>query len=422
MFKAKKRTLSALTVAAIVAAATLPANTLSVTSMVNTNPQSDNDNGIRTHMARRIIKDPGDGDPPSGSPVITSEERYINKYFQVDKSGATKHHIYLGDEKIGTLNNKQDLFFNIADHLGSSSIVTTATGTVAEVADYRPYGAPAFEQTFQATGNRYKFTGKELDPESTLQYFGARYLHNGYARFNAVDPILFEADQLGKLVSDPQALNTYAYSRNNPLNRKDPDGRFYQILTSALGIAAGGLWGAADAYHMTQYTLQRDLQRAGESSDRLMAKVGVGFVTGLTLGEATQPVMQRYAPNLMGRIEGAPLAVPVQNVSNIQPSLRTRIPNMRIEYKGSVVYRGEVNLEPTIQRIRAGQNYPYYNDGAVFRNDKNLLPKMGRGYYREYVHPTQSISEVGVQRIIVGKGGEWYYTPDHYKTFFPLNK
>ncbi|WP_407082811.1 ribonuclease domain-containing protein [Pseudomonas germanica] len=41
-------------------------------------------------------------------------------------------------------------------------------------------------------------------------------------------------------------------------------------------------------------------------------------------------------------------------------------------------------------------------------------------YYTEYVHPTPGIAGPGPQRIVVGKGGEMYYTADHYKTFIPI--
>lgn len=42
------------------------------------------------------------------------------------------------------------------------------------------------------------------------------------------------------------------------------------------------------------------------------------------------------------------------------------------------------------------------------------------GYYTEYVHPTPGILGPGPQRIVVGQGGEMYYTADHYKTFIPF--
>lgn len=45
----------------------------------------------------------------------------------------------------------------------------------------------------------------------------------------------------------------------------------------------------------------------------------------------------------------------------------------------------------------------------------------GPGYYNEFVHPTLGARGAGPQRIVRGRGGELYYTPDHYKTFIPLN-
>lgn len=70
-----------------------------------------------------------------------------------------------------------------------------------------------------------------------------------------------------------------------------------------------------------------------------------------------------------------------------------------------------------MDRIKAGEKYPHKNDGSTFRNRENLLPKKQDGYYKEYVHPTKGVEGPGLQRIITGKKGEFYYSPDHYKTF-----
>lgn len=82
---------------------------------------------------------------------------------------------------------------------------------------------------------------------------------------------------------------------------------------------------------------------------------------------------------------------------------------------------GLVNVRSTVERIRAGKGFPHRNDGAVFQNREGLLPKQSQGYYREYVHPTPGASGPGAQRVIQGRGGELYYSPDHYRTFIPLN-
>jgi filamentous hemagglutinin len=74
-----------------------------------------------------------------------------------------------------------------------------------------------------------------------------------------------------------------------------------------------------------------------------------------------------------------------------------------------------------MDRIDAGVKYPHKNDGTFFQNREGLLPPQGAQYYREYVVPTPGSSGVGPQRIIIGNGGELYYTPDHYKTFIPFS-
>jgi RHS repeat-associated protein len=72
-----------------------------------------------------------------------------------------------------------------------------------------------------ASRNGYKFTGKERDSESGLDYFGARHHASALGRFMSADPKLMTARHLGS----PQKWNKYAYVQNNPLMRVDPDGQ-----------------------------------------------------------------------------------------------------------------------------------------------------------------------------------------------------
>ena len=69
-----------------------------------------------------------------------------------------------------------------------------------------------------------RYTGKERDAESGLDYFGARYYGSSMGRFMSPDwsedplPIPYVD------VANPQSLNLYSYVANNPLSRTDPDG------------------------------------------------------------------------------------------------------------------------------------------------------------------------------------------------------
>lgn len=93
-----------------------------------------------------------------------------------------------------------------------------------------------------------------------------------------------------------------------------------------------------------------------------------------------------------------------------------------VDQKTGQVLQGTVDLGPTLDRIKSGGSFPHRNDGSIFQNRAGDLPRKPAGYYTEYVHPTPGVSGPGPQRIVVGKGGEMFYTADHYKTFIPINK
>jgi ribonuclease T1 len=71
----------------------------------------------------------------------------------------------------------------------------------------------------------------------------------------------------------------------------------------------------------------------------------------------------------------------------------------------------------TIALIRKGGPFAHAKDGAVFGNREGLLPKQQRGYYREYTVRTPGERTRGARRIVAGKGGELFYTDDHYSHF-----
>ena len=94
-----------------------------------------------------------------------------------------------------------------------------------------------------------------------------------------------------------------------------------------------------------------------------------------------------------------------------------RIENQTVRDFGRVVYRGTIDLQPTLDRIARGERNSHRNDGSTFGNRERRLPQKPSGYYTEYVHPTKGINGPGPQRVILGRNGEVWYTPDHYETF-----
>lgn len=98
----------------------------------------------------------------------------------------------------------------------------TQTGTITEDEDFYPRGGEV--PFLNSDSNHYKFTGKERDTETGLDYFGARYYGNWTGRFLTPDwaakPITVPYANFG----NPQSLNLYSNTKNNPTTFGDPDG------------------------------------------------------------------------------------------------------------------------------------------------------------------------------------------------------
>ncbi|MCC6262136.1 MAG: hypothetical protein IT169_01050 [Bryobacterales bacterium] len=129
------------------------------------------------------------------------------------------------------------------DHLGSTRLVTDAAGNVVSRHDYLPFG----EEIPAGMGGRtaamgyvanaaltQRFTGKERDAETGLDFFLARYMSSVQGRFTSPDKPF--ADQTP---FDPQSWNLYSYTRNNPLKYIDRTGEAIETLWDALNIGIG---------------------------------------------------------------------------------------------------------------------------------------------------------------------------------------
>lgn len=191
--------------------------------------------------------------------TANSETLYFNKMWTLHTDsgnniygGQTAKNIYLGETRIVTkLNSGRDpkyqeeyykQYYYHSDHLGSASLISDYKGEEYQRIEYTPYGEIWVEKTDPNTNLNflpYKFTAKEMDEETGLYYYGARYLDAKYSRWLSTDPALGEyipaagkgmADEAGKLPGVGGAfnsvnLNLYHYAGNNPVRYTDPDGK-----------------------------------------------------------------------------------------------------------------------------------------------------------------------------------------------------
>ena len=121
---------------------------------------------------------------------------------------------------------EKDLYFYHPDHLGSSSYVTDLNGKLYEHLQYFPFGESWVEQNSNVQRTPYLFTAKELDEETKLYYFGARYYDPRTSVWQSSDPVLgdYLNGQRNNGVYNSQNLGLYSYGLLNPLRVIDPDG------------------------------------------------------------------------------------------------------------------------------------------------------------------------------------------------------
>ena len=141
------------------------------------------------------------------------------------------------------------MYFYHPDPLGSSSYITDREGRIIQHTEYIAFGEVLFEEHSTSKTMPYLFNGKELDTETGLYYYGARYYDPRVSLWLNVDPLT------------EKTMTPYAYTNNNPINLIDPmgmeaektmdpptnskfKGQFYKDLTGVFIGRSDGGWDA----------------------------------------------------------------------------------------------------------------------------------------------------------------------------------
>ena len=111
--------------------------------------------------------------------------------------------------------NTEEIFFYHSDHLGSTSYITDAKANITQFDAYLPYGELLVDEHSSSEEMLYKFNGKELDEETGLYYYGARYMNPVTSLWYGVDPLAEKYHNVGG----------YVYCAENPIKYLDTDGR-----------------------------------------------------------------------------------------------------------------------------------------------------------------------------------------------------
>ena len=110
---------------------------------------------------------------------------------------------------------KEETFFYHSDHLGSTSYITDDKANITQYDAYLPYGELLVDEHSSSEDMPYKFNGKELDEDTGLYYYGARYMDPKISLWYESDPPSEEYEN----------VSTFIYCHGNPICLFDPDGQ-----------------------------------------------------------------------------------------------------------------------------------------------------------------------------------------------------
>lgn len=139
-------------------------------------------------------------------------------------------------------NTEAFVFYYHPDHLGSSSYISDANGEVCQHLEYFAFGETFLEEHSNTDSTPYLFNGKELDEETGLYYYGARYYSPREQVWSSVDPLALydpvkevehyiDGEHNGGVYYSSN-LNVYGYTYQNPIRYVDPNGKQTEVTNT----------------------------------------------------------------------------------------------------------------------------------------------------------------------------------------------
>jgi RHS repeat-associated protein len=287
----------------------------------------------------------------------------------------------------------------------------------------------------------FGFDGELQSPSSGLIQLRARWYQPATGRMLGRDP-------LAGVGSDPLSQQPYLFARDNPLRYADPSGR------SAINLVRGLDW---LSQHASQLSFDPSDLRAGTFADIELPATGPCALAEQLCPKPPLPPCTPGGTQLQGQApcepqppivlpcswhvttdsqpcDPTPQPLPPTNVptpgNDTTPIGGTEQPRFVVAPDGKTIDTASPDLkrqvEEVVESIRSTGAPPKgVRQGGlpgklgVFENRGNPLPVQPVGYYTESdVWP--GTGPRGSERVVVGRNGEAWYTPDHYGTFRPL--
>jgi RHS repeat-associated protein len=159
----------------------------------------------------------GDGNRVKGT-VAGTTITYIGNYFEWKTSiSDLKCYYYSGNTRVAmrTGTNPYTINYLLGDHLGSTAITASNTGSRTAEKRYYPWGTERY--TYGNMPTTYRFTGQRQDSVLGLYFYNARWYDDSLGRWIQPDTDVPESQGV-------QAYDRYGYVNNNPVKYTDPSG------------------------------------------------------------------------------------------------------------------------------------------------------------------------------------------------------
>ena len=223
---------------------------------------------------------------------------------------------------------KEETFFYHSDHLGSTSYITDDKANITQYDAYLPYGELLVDEHSSSEELPYKFNGKEMDEETGLYYYGARYMDPKISMWLGVDPMIEKYPE----------ISPYIYCHNNPIVLIDPDGRQSKVPPTIIQIID---YGTKNSKKFSSLMKAANVNKANINSViRFGNETSTDPITGhiqITKDKRVKFQVIKLTHELTNRVNKAKLAKATNDVANkkISPEVYAK-KIMEIELDGQI--------------------------------------------------------------------------------------
>jgi RHS repeat-associated protein len=207
--------------------------------------------------------------------------------------------------------------WQLTDQLGSVRVLVRNDGVVQNRFEYDAFGNVVSTMPGATDDSRYRYTGREFDAETGLNYYRARYFDSFSGRFIGQDPIGFDSGD---------GTNLYAYVRNTPTSMTDPTGLYGAVVQQERSIQYETVSGERRfTNNIIDVIFSKNFASLNTGFSRMISDATTATITHspIKLGTPVDPLVRLNVPGInpqrddAGHIIGAQLGGSGSSINNL---------------------------------------------------------------------------------------------------------